>query len=164
MNLYGFSMAIDDRERGRDFDGQFRGGPDEHPGGYDGQLHEHVDAWWDRLRLDLRDRRRNEPQENPQYKYNTPGTYSVSLTVTYPAPTGNVTYTKTGYITVLVGNCLVPSLNGVKFNNAAAIFNAPPYNFTGAVIRGPNAPNGNFDITAQSLVTGTWSRATSTSP
>jgi PKD repeat protein len=94
------------------------------------------------------------PQENPQYKYNTPGTYSVSLTVTYPAPTGNVTYTKTGYITVLVGNCRVPSLNGVKFNNAAAIFNAPPYNFTGAVIRGPNAPNGNFTITAQSLVAG----------
>ena len=95
--------------------------------------------------------------QNPTHTYNTAGTYTVSLTVTYPSPTGPITTTKTGYITVQVGNCLVPPLSqdGVKFNNAAGIFNGPPYNFTGAVIRATNAPNGNFTITAQSLTGGT---------
>ena len=89
--------------------------------------------------------------QNPTHTYNTAGTYTVALTVTYPSPTGPVTETKAGYITVQVGNCLVPSLNGVRFNNAEGIFQGPPYNFTGVVIRGPGAPNGNFIITAQSL-------------
>jgi PKD repeat protein len=92
--------------------------------------------------------------QNPTHTYNTAGTYTVSLTVTYPAPTGNITTTKTGYIIVQVGNCLVPSLNGVKFNSAAGVFNGSPYNFTGAVIRKTGAPNGNFTITAQSLTAG----------
>ncbi len=38
--------------------------------------------------------------QNPTHTYNTAGTYTVSLTVTYPAPTGAITTTKTGYITV----------------------------------------------------------------
>jgi len=92
--------------------------------------------------------------QNPNHTYNTPGTYTVSLTVTYPAPTGPVTQTKVGYIVVQIGNCTVPSFNGVKFNNAQVLYNGTPYNFTGVVIRKTGAPNGNFTITAQSLTAG----------
>ena len=60
--------------------------------------------------------------------------------MTYPAPTGVLTTTKTGYITVAAGNCLVPSLNGVKFNSAAGVYHGSPYNFTGAVIRRHGRP------------------------
>jgi hypothetical protein len=42
----------------------------------------------------------------------------------------------------------------VKFNNAQALYNGAPYNFTGVVIRKTGAPNGNFTITAQSLTAG----------
>ena len=66
-----------------------------------------------------------------------------------------MTTTKVGYITVATGMCLVPSLNGVRFNNAEAIWQGAPYNFTGVVIRGTGAPNGNFIITAQNLTGGT---------
>ena len=45
---------------------------------------------------------------SPTHTYNTPGTYTVALQVTYPAPTGAVTTTKIGYINVAVGMCLVP--------------------------------------------------------
>ena len=99
--------------------------------------------------------------QNPTHTYNTAGTYTVSLTVTYPAPTGPVTETKVGYISVQVGSCLVPSLNGVHFNSAEGIFQGPPYNFTGVVIRGPGAPNGNFTITAQSLTAGSMAPCSS---
>ena len=86
--------------------------------------------------------------------YNTAGTYTVSLTVTYPAPTGVLTTTKTGYITVAVGNCLVPTLQRGQVQQRSRRLSRSPYNFTGAVIRGTGAPNGNFTITAQSLTAG----------
>ena len=88
------------------------------------------------------------------HQYNTAGTYTVSLTVTYPTPTGPITNTKTGYINVNVGMCTVPTLYGKKFNEAQAIYSGAPYNLTGAVIRAAGAPNGNFTITAQSLTAG----------
>lgn len=91
---------------------------------------------------------------NPSHTYPTAGTYTVALTVTYPSPTGAVTVTKVGYITVQVGTCLVPSLNGVRVNSAQAVFAGSPYNFTGVVIKAPGAPSGNFLITAQSLTAG----------
>jgi PKD repeat protein len=88
--------------------------------------------------------------QTPSHVYNTAGVYTVSLTVTYPSPTGPITETKTGYITVSVGNCTVPQLVGQKFADAQGVFNAA--GFTGVVIRGPGAPGGNFTINQQDLV------------
>jgi hypothetical protein len=68
--------------------------------------------------------------------------------VTYPSPIGDVTTTKPAYITVQVGLCTVPSLNGVKFNSAQAIWNTA--GFTGTVTRALGAPGGNFTIHVQS--------------
>jgi PKD repeat protein len=84
-------------------------------------------------------------QQNPTHTYNTAGTYSVTLTVTYP--TGPVAVTKS--ITLGSALCTVPSFNGVKRNSAQAIFTAA--GFTGTVSSGSGAPNGNFTITSQSL-------------
>jgi PKD repeat protein len=94
--------------------------------------------------------------QNPTHVYNNAGTYTVSLTVTYPSPIGPVTTTKTGYISVPVGLCTVPKLYdiGLHFNDAEAIYQGAPYHFTGVVIRKIGAPNGNFIITAQSLTAG----------
>ena len=82
------------------------------------------------------------------HTYSTAGTYTVGLTVTYPV-LGPVTTTKTNYISVSVGLCTVPSLNGVKRNNAQAVWTAA--GFTGTVSNGPGAPNGNFTILSQSV-------------
>jgi PKD repeat protein/Flp pilus assembly protein TadG len=92
-------------------------------------------------------------EQNPTHTYAYSGTYTVSLQVTYPSPTGVITETKTGYISVVAGTCRVPDLLGQHFNDAEAIFQGPPYNFTGVVIRkvGPKT-NGNFTITEQNLV------------
>jgi len=84
-------------------------------------------------------------QQNPTHTYNTAGTYSVTLTVTYP--TGPVSVTKS--ITFGSALCTVPSFNGVKRNNAAALYLSK--GFTGTVSDGPNAPNGNFTILSQSV-------------
>lgn len=81
--------------------------------------------------------------------YSTAGTYTVSLTVTYP--TGDVTQTKTNYITVDPGLCRVPHLDGVRRSQAQSTWNAA--RFTGTVTDGPAAPSGNgWIITTQSIV------------
>jgi PKD repeat protein len=84
-------------------------------------------------------------QQNPTHTYSTAGTYSVTLTVTYP--TGPVSVTKS--VTLGSALCTVPSFNGVKRNNAAALYLSA--GFTGTVSSGPNAPNGNFTILSQSI-------------
>jgi len=94
--------------------------------------------------------------QNPTHTYNTAGTFTVSLTVTYPSPTGDVAHTKVGYITVQAGLCNVPSLDGVRFNDAEAIWQGTPYLFTGVVIRATGAPPGNFTITAQDRTANSW--------
>jgi PKD repeat protein/Flp pilus assembly protein TadG len=91
---------------------------------------------------------------SPSHTYNSAGTYTVALTITYPSPTGPLTNTKVGFITVNVANCTVPSLNGVRFNDAQAVWSGAPYNFTGTVSKAAGAPSGNFIITAQSLTGG----------
>src|SRR5688572_15444811 len=82
--------------------------------------------------------------------YNTPGQYTVQLTVTYA--TGDVSVTKTNYITVDPGLCPVPNLHGVRRNTANTVWAAA--GFTGAVTDGPFAPGGNYIITSQSIVGG----------
>jgi PKD repeat protein len=83
--------------------------------------------------------------------YSTAGTYTVSLTVTYPS--GNVTQTKANYITVDTGLCTAPSLDGVKRNAAQGAWTGA--GFTGTVSDGAGAPSGNgWYITTQSIVGG----------
>ena len=77
--------------------------------------------------------------------YNTAGTYSVTLTVTYP--TGPVAVTKS--ITLGSALCTVPNFIGMKRNDAQALYTSK--SFTGTVSSGPGAPNGNFTILSQSL-------------
>jgi PKD repeat protein len=67
------------------------------------------------------------------HTYATAGTYTVSLTVTYPAPIPSGSVTKVGFITVNPGYCTVPSLTNVRFNDANAIWQGAPYRFTGTV-------------------------------
>jgi PKD repeat protein len=84
------------------------------------------------------------------HTYSTPGTYTVTLTVTYP--TGDQSITKTNYISVSVGLCTVPPLDGVRRNNAQAAWNDAL--FTGTVTDGPGVPSGNYIIRSQSLTAG----------
>lgn len=79
------------------------------------------------------------------HTYSSAGTYSVTLTVTYP--TGPLSVTKT--ISVGAGLCTVPTLNGVRRNSAQAVWTGA--NFTGTVGDGPGAPNGNYLILSQSI-------------
>jgi PKD repeat protein len=82
------------------------------------------------------------------HTYNTPGTYTVSHSVTYLVG-GTITTTKNNYISVSVGLCTVPHLDGVRRNSAQATWNAA--GFTGTVTDGPGAPSGNYVIKSQSL-------------
>jgi PKD repeat protein len=82
------------------------------------------------------------------HTYSTPGTYTVTLTVTYP--TGDVTAERTNYIQVDVTSCQVPHLDGVNRDNAQATWSAA--GFTGTVSDGPGAPGGNYKIKSQSIV------------
>jgi PKD repeat protein len=82
------------------------------------------------------------------HTYNSPGSYTVALSVTYAGP-GTITTTKTNYITVAVGLCTVPHLDGVKRNSAQATWTGA--GFSGTVSDGPGAPNGNYTIKSQSL-------------
>ena len=108
-----------------------------HPG-HDGHLHRRLDAGRDVASSGRSGpARAAAPTPNPTHTYNTPGTYTVALKVTYPTPTGAVTTTKVGYITRRrPGRASCPSLDGVQFNSAEAIWQGAPYNFTGIVIRG----------------------------
>lgn len=78
--------------------------------------------------------------------YNTAGTYSVTLTVTYP--TGPVAVTKS--ITLGSALCTVPNFIGVRHNSAGALYTAA--GFTGTVSSGPGAPSGNYIILRQNYV------------
>ena len=84
------------------------------------------------------------------HTYSTPGTYTVILTATYP--TGPVEATKT--VTVGTNLCFVPSLNGVRRNNAQSTWNNA--GFSGTVSDLPGAPNGNYEIRQQSVTSSSW--------
>ena len=98
------------------------------------------------------------PNGTVTHAFATAGTYSVRLWVTYPDPIGEIgPASKT--VTVSPGYCTVPSLNQVRFNDANAIWQGAPYNFTGTVKRATGAPSGNFKITAQSIAAGNGATA-----
>jgi Flp pilus assembly protein TadG len=93
--------------------------------------------------------------------YATQGNYTVTLMVTNAC--GSVTTNPGTVITVTPASqpaqCQAPSLNGVRFNNAQAIWGLPKppgAGFTTTVQRGPGAPNGNFIILSQDVTAGTF--------
>jgi PKD repeat protein len=89
------------------------------------------------------------------HTYNAAGTYSVTLTVTFPS--GPVQATRS--ITVGAALCTVPQLSGVRRNNAQAAWSAA--SFSGLVSDQPGAPNGNYLINKQSVTFGTQQPCTS---
>ena len=92
--------------------------------------------------------------------FNTPGTYVVTLQVGNGC--GQVTTTPGTTISVGAANpppptCQVPSLNGIRFNSAQAVWGLPKppgAGFTTTVLRAPGAPSGNFIIQSQDIVAG----------
>ena len=84
-------------------------------------------------------------QGPPPHTYSTAGTYSVTLTVTYP--TGPISVTKS--ITLGSAVCTVPTFTGVRRNDAAALYLSR--GFTGTVSDKTGAPNGNYLIGYQSI-------------
>ena len=80
-----------------------------------------------------------------------PGTYTVTLVVTYTDGSDPVTVAKADHVRVETGLCRVPDLIGTKFNDADPIFRDATNKFTGHVLRDVGAPNGNFIISAQDL-------------
>jgi PKD repeat protein len=89
------------------------------------------------------------------HTYATAGTYTVALTVTYPSPTGPITATKVGYISVGVPLCVVPSLNNQRINTEQST--SGKWYLAGFSVAnlsvGPGSPNGNgnWKIAAQTL-------------
>jgi len=67
-----------------------------------------------------------------------------------PDPVGDQTTEKEKFIKVAVANCTAPKLSGFKYNDAQAEWTKAK--FTGTVSKDTGAPNGNFVITAQSVV------------
>lgn len=82
------------------------------------------------------------------HTYNTIGSFEVTLTVTYP--TGDKVLSRVGFVTVGAGTCTVPKFDGVRRNDAQALWNDSK--FTGVVVDGSGAPSGNYQINYQSLV------------
>ncbi|MEO8436830.1 MAG: PKD domain-containing protein, partial [Chloroflexota bacterium] len=89
----------------------------------------------------------NPDNQSVTHTYAAAGSYTVTLAVTYPGPTGTITTTKTGYVNIATAMCTAPFLNGVHRNNAPAAWSAE--GFTGLVTDAPGYPNGNYIITAQ---------------
>ena len=67
-----------------------------------------------------------------------------------------MTATKT--VTIAIAQCTAPSLNGVKRNDAPGIWSGA--GFTGTVVDGAGAPNGNYYITTQTVVAGSMTACT----
>jgi PKD repeat protein len=82
------------------------------------------------------------------HTYNTVGTFTVTLTVTYP--TGPVSVSKS--VTVTSSLCLVPSLDKIKRNQAQAHWSLA--GFSGSVTDGAGAPVNDYTIKTQTEVAG----------
>jgi PKD repeat protein len=102
-------------------------------------------------------------QDPGEITFTAEGTYTVTLAVTNACGTATTTAGSPG-TTVTVGpanppppQCEVPSLKGVRFNDAQAIWGLPKppgAGFTTQVQRAAGAPNGNFIIQSQDIVAG----------
>ena len=134
----GFQRRVDVRHCDSGLSGRLHRSPADHRASGNRDLHRYLDDRRDGLGLDVRRRggdRRATGEGTVTHTYNTPGTYTVSLTVTYP--TGPLTQTKTATSRSTSGCARSPTLNGVRFNDAEGIWQGPPYNFTGVVIGHP---------------------------
>ena len=94
--------------------------------------------------------------QNAAHAYNTPGTYSVSLTVTGPGGTNSIT--KTNYIVVSAATCTVPNFVGLgtRINNAPGLWGTGSggAGFTTSIQQAAGHSSGNYRITFQSIVGG----------
>ena len=79
------------------------------------------------------------------HTYSAPGTYDVTLTVTYP--TGPESVTK--QVTLGTALCTMPNFNGVRRNTADGLYLTA--GFTGTVSDVPGAPTGNYTIQYQDI-------------